>query len=891
CIEPLDFVQDEKGLEHCNALLIAAGYQALDDQEARLYGLQKTKTDWGEVPDISNFYGRIQDLETLTQWIVSDKCRFVNVLGMGGIGKTTLSAKLAQDIQNEFHYVMWRSLREAPPVEKILTDAINFFSNNKEIKLQNTLGESITRLIDYLRESRCLLVLDNAESILQSGTFAGRYQAGYEGYAELIKRVAECHHQSCLVLTSREKPKNMLQEGENYPIRSLQLSGLEELAGQQFFTKTDEMIFSEADRKKIIHYYGGNPLALQIVLADIQDWPNEDSLKWIASLEDSLLAFERIEELLDSQFDRLSKPEKVVIYWLAINREPVSLFYLKADIVSRNIKNQVVKTVKSLIRRSLIEKVTDGFTLQNVVMEYCTERLIDKVVEHISQNRLALFNRHALMKATAKDYVRKTQIRLILQPIWESLSNKMGPEGAENHLKQLLSTLQKQSPRKPGYLAGNVLNLLCQMGRDLSSADFSDLTIRQAYLQGMNLHQINFSHSDFAQSVFTRIFGNILCMVFSPDGKRLATGDVNGQIHLWEVDNNEHILTIPAHHYWIYSVAFSSSSRRLASASSDQTVKIWDAENGQCIQILQRTATVFSVNFSPSNENILATAGRNHTVKLWEIEENQCIMQFKHEGTVFSAAFSPNGNKLVSGSDDKLVRIWDTNQGTCLHTLRGHTQSVQSVAFDPKGQWVASGSHDNTVKIWDVNQGECLHTLQEHHNSIWSVVFSPTGQFLASSSEDQTVKIWAIPANQFAKITRFKTLPHDNRVRTIAFSFRDNILASANHDQSVKIWDIRQGSCLNTWQGYSHWIRTLTFSTKEAHLLASGHYDHTVKLWNIRDGKCIHILRGHDNLIGSLAFSPNGQILASASSDRSIKLWNVANGQGIKTFFGHQGPV
>jgi len=497
CIEPLKIAQHEDGLEICNQLLQAAGYQPLDDTEARKYCLQKPKIDWGEKPHVHNLYGRTLEFNQLTQWIVTDKCRFVTVFGMGGIGKTALVAKWAEKIVNEFQYVMWRSLSKSPPAEKILSEAITFFSN-ATIELPKTYDDLLTQLMNCLGKSRCLLVLDNAESIMQSGTGAGQ---GDEGYAELIKRVAESEHQSCLMLTSREKPKRILQEGENYPIQSLQLSGLDESAAQQFFTENEYFIFSEAEQKKIIQCYGGNPYALQVVLKDSKEWPKKDIFDWIKNLEESLLDFEDIEELLETQFERLSKPEKVVIYWLAINREPVSIAELKADIVSPKIRQKAPKIVKSLRRRSLIEKVVNGFTLQPVVMEYCTKRLIDKIVDH-SRNQLAIFNRCALMKATTKDYLRYAQIRLILQPIWNSLVNKMGPIGAEDHLKRLLDKFQQESPQKPGYFAGNIINLLCQNHVDLTGYDFSHLKIWQADLRNLNLVDINFAHSEFQDSIF-----------------------------------------------------------------------------------------------------------------------------------------------------------------------------------------------------------------------------------------------------------------------------------------------------------------------------------------------------------------------------------------------------
>jgi len=135
--------------------------------------------DWGETVDVSLFYGRTQELATLEQWIIGDRCRLIMLLGMGGIGKTALAVKLAQQVQKQFEYVIWRSLRNAPPVQETLATLIKFFSNQQETNLLQTIDEQILQLLEYLYSSRCLLVLDNAESILESGDYTGRYREGY----------------------------------------------------------------------------------------------------------------------------------------------------------------------------------------------------------------------------------------------------------------------------------------------------------------------------------------------------------------------------------------------------------------------------------------------------------------------------------------------------------------------------------------------------------------------------------------------------------------------------------------------------------------------------------------------------------------------------------------
>ena len=153
------------------------------DRDSALQARPSTaKIDWGEKPDTAIFFGRTEELATLGQWVMAEQCRVVTLLGMGGIGKTSLAAKLADQIYDQFDYVIWRSLREAPPLDEILVRLIQFLSDQQEteINLPSRLGERIIRLLHYLREQRCLLVLDNPESICRlnrRGSFVVRTRA------------------------------------------------------------------------------------------------------------------------------------------------------------------------------------------------------------------------------------------------------------------------------------------------------------------------------------------------------------------------------------------------------------------------------------------------------------------------------------------------------------------------------------------------------------------------------------------------------------------------------------------------------------------------------------------------------------------------------------------
>ena len=834
--------------------------------------------DWGEAVDTSAFYGRTEELAKLAQWIVRDRCRLVALLGMGGIGKTSVSIKLAQQIQDEFEFVIWRSLRNAPPVEDILKDLIKVLSHQQETQLPETLNELVARLIDYLRQSQCLLVLDNAESILQGGNRAGDYRQGYEGYGELFRRIGGTVHQSCLVLTSRENPKDIASAaGETFPVRYMQLIGLKLTAGEELFHSL-RVSGSEAQEQELIDFYQGSPLALKIVATTIQELFDGDIAQFLQS---KAVVFSDIRDLLDQQFNRLSDLEREVMYWLAINREAVSLSELREDIVSLASQPKLIEAVQSLVRRSLIEKSAALFTLQPVVMEYLIDRLIEQVCAEIQTGKIDLFNNHALIKATTKDYIRETQVRLILTPI----AAIVGAQGLAP-LKQILSTLPEESARKAGYAGGNILNLLCYLKTDLSGLDFSNLRIWQAYLQGMTLQNVNFAHSDLSKSVFTQAFDKITAVEFSPDGKLLATSDVVGQVRIWRVGDGQQILTFQGHTNWISSIAFSPNGQLLAvSGSSDPTVKLWEINTGQCVRILQGHSNwVTWIAFSPGGQ-LLASSSDDQTVRLWEVNTGNCLQILQgHTDKVRSLAFSPNGQILATGSDDSTVKLWEVSTGNCLQILQAHTQKVRSLAFSPDGQILASSSNDSTVKLWEVSTGNCLKSLQEN-NEISRIAFSPNGQILASGSDNSTVRFWEVSTGQCLRILQ----GHTNKVRSIAFSPDGQTLASSSDDSSVRLWEVSTGQCLRILQGYTNRVRSVALSADDR-LIASGSGDQQVRLWEVSTGQCLKTLQGHSSGIQSVAFSPNGQTLAS-SGDQQVRLWEVTTGHCLHVLPGHRSWV
>ncbi|MBV9706213.1 MAG: PD40 domain-containing protein, partial [Chloroflexi bacterium] len=396
------------------------------------------------------------------------------------------------------------------------------------------------------------------------------------------------------------------------------------------------------------------------------------------------------------------------------------------DTVAFASKKEVVDSLASLRRKSMIESSdTACFTLQPVIMEYVTDEFIREICKEIHGETPYLFARHALAKAQSKEYVRESQMRLILTPIMKWLFASIEREVIEKKFKVLLSRLREISDQKTNYAAGNLLNLLIQMHYDLRSYDFSHLPIRQAFLQGTLLPHVDFTDADLTTSVFTDTFGSVLSVAFSPNGALLAAGTTNNDIRLWHTSSGTPYQTHQGHRAWVRSIAFSPDGHILASGSDDQTIRVWEVDSGNCLTVLQgHRAWVRSIVFSPDGR-MLASGGEDQVVRLWEVSTGICLKTLQGQmGRIRAIAFSPDGRMLASGGEDQAVRLWEVSTGICLKTLQGHKERIRSVAFSSNGNMLASGSDDQMVRLWEISTGNCLNVLRGHIDCVRSVTFS-----------------------------------------------------------------------------------------------------------------------------------------------------------------------
>jgi WD40 repeat protein/serine/threonine protein kinase len=257
-----------------------------------------------------------------------------------------------------------------------------------------------------------------------------------------------------------------------------------------------------------------------------------------------------------------------------------------------------------------------------------------------------------------------------------------------------------------------------------------------------------------------------------------------------------------------------------------------------------------------------------------------------HSNYVTSVSFSPDGRRIVSGSGDNTLKVWDAETGQETLTLEGHTDPVMSVSFSPDGRRIASGSFDNTLKVWDVETGQEMLTLEGHSGWVWSVAFSPDGRRIVSASSENTLKIWDAETSQ--ELLTLKG--HSDYVTSVAFSPDGRRIVSGSNDNTLKIWDAKTGQEMLTLKGHSKSVYSASFSP-DGKRIVSGSEDETLKVWDAETGQEMFTLKRHSGWVCCASFSPDGKRIVSGSEDETLTVWDAETGQEMLTLEGHSGYV
>lgn len=311
-------------------------------------------------PKITHFYDRTTQLQTLSHWITTQNSRLISVLGLSGIGKTTIVKQFVDLNLQQFDLVIWKSIKLSPSLDNIITDIFTLI-NYEPIPTENKL----TQLFSLFRQQKCLIILDDVQELFTNKQFAGQYKTEFKNYKTFFTKIAELEHQSSLILISQEQCQEMLcLDEELYPVKCLELSGLYNTEILQHLGLKDEESWS-----KLIELYEGNPgylkdiaiLIRKIFLGKVSEFITADSLHLT---EDMKFRFNEL-------FERLSPIEQQILLELSKSDQPILREELRQSLSLSS--TDFINGLESLHKRYLLKTIETekiSFNLSPIFREY-----------------------------------------------------------------------------------------------------------------------------------------------------------------------------------------------------------------------------------------------------------------------------------------------------------------------------------------------------------------------------------------------------------------------------------------------------------------------------------------------------------------------------------------
>lgn len=328
-------------------------------------------------------------------------------------------------------------------------------------------------------------------------------------------------------------------------------------------------------------------------------------------------------------------------------------------------------------------------------------------------------------------------------------------------------------------------------------------------------------------------------------------------------------------------------------------------------QVFRALSNLHHINHNSNHQNNHQPHHHNNLIPVKNsprlIQKSRCIHIIEaHSALINSLDIGPQGLLLVSGSDDKTIKLWNVKTGQLLHRFTGHQGEVGTVAISPDGRRLISGSSDRTIMAWNMEQKSLCETFYSHAGSPYShsqggintVAFSPDGKIISSGGGDRTIKIWNPRNGQLLyqvseHLETVLCVNYANRyhnifssiVKSLHYEYQPLIFASGAADGLIKIWRFGSLESLSTLQAHSQAVHAIDFHPQE-NFIASGGGDRTIKLWRLDNGKLIRNFTAHQDAVLSVKISPDGQLLASGSQDGTVKIWHLNSGELLESLTG-----
>ncbi len=310
-----------------------------------------------------------------------------------------------------------------------------------------------------------------------------------------------------------------------------------------------------------------------------------------------------------------------------------------------------------------------------------------------------------------------------------------------------------------------------------------------------------------------------------------------------------------------------------------------------CLKVLAgHTGIVNAVSITADGGRVVSGSA-DSTVRVWDLATGECLKSLEgHTEPVHAVSITLDGQRAVSGSFDTTLRVWELASGKCLKELVGHTDYVNAVSITPDGGRAISGGggqrKDNTLRVWDLATGECLHVLAGHTGEVHAVSIAPDGRRAASGSRDETLRVWDLATGECLRVLA----GHTGEVYAVSITPYGRRAVSGSFDHTLRVWDLETGECLNVLKGHTSGILAVSV-TADGGWAISGSYDRTLRVWDLATGECLKTLEGHTYYVQAVSITPDSRWAVSGSWDKTIRVWDLVNSECLHVLDVHTRDV
>jgi WD40 repeat protein len=387
----------------------------------------------------------------------------------------------------------------------------------------------------------------------------------------------------------------------------------------------------------------------------------------------------------------------------------------------------------------------------------------------------------------------------------------------------------------------------------------------------------------FARGDLRGVTDRPTALAFSPDGRLLAGGNLDGIVKVWEpARDHQPVATLDAHQQPIRSLAFASDGRILVTADLEPSVKRWDLSRALGSTDLRgHRYPLRGLAFAPDGKTLVTVTG-HHTgpgllndVTHWDLSryvpaQKLSVAHDRGPPLLTECALSPDGKRLAAPGYGGIVFWWETDTVQPRGKLPVQKPSVVPLVFSADGRRLAGASKDGMIRLWDLDTQEKLARFSCACPDVNCLALGPGGRLLAVAGRDRTVKVWDLTSRQ-----QVGSLEEPGQaVTALAFSPDGQTLAGCGGDKAVWVWDVATGK-VRAFTGHTRLVLQVAYRP-DGQTLASAGEDGTVKLWEVRSGQVRLTLQGPGGDLRLLAFSADGKVLAAAGAANTVRVWQMA---------------